>query len=156
MWRYLVRRIEDHPTITVRTRTELVALDGDRHLERVQWRDSQTGIVETHDVRHVFRMTGAVPNTGWLNGCVALDGRGFKTGPDVSPEELTAAGWPLRGRRTCWKPIVPESSRSATSGVATSSGWRPPSAKDRLPWPSCTKCFISRTATRRRYDETNH
>jgi thioredoxin reductase (NADPH) len=96
MSRYLVRRIEEHPSITVRTRTEIVALDGDRHLERVQWRDSQTGIVETHDVRHVFMMTGAVPNTGWLNGCVALDGRGFiKTGPDVSPEELTAAGWPL-------------------------------------------------------------
>ena len=96
MSRYLVRRIEEHSSITVRTRTEIVALDGDRHLERVQWRDSQTGIVETHDVRHVFMMTGAVPNTGWLNGCVALDGRGFiKTGPDVSPEELTAAGWPL-------------------------------------------------------------
>jgi thioredoxin reductase (NADPH) len=96
MSRYLVRRIEEHPSITVRTRTEIVALDGDRHLERVQWRDSQTGIVETHDVRHVFMMTGAVPNTGWLNGCVALDGRGFiKTGPDVSPEELTAAAWPL-------------------------------------------------------------
>ena len=96
MSRYLVRRIEEHPSITVRTRTEIVALDGDRHLERVQWRDNQTGIVETHDLRHVFMMTGAVPNTGWLNGCVALDGRGFiKTGPDVSPEELTAAGWPL-------------------------------------------------------------
>ena len=96
MSRYLVRRIEEHPSITVRTRTQIVALDGDRHLERVQWRDSQTGIVETHDVRHVFMMTGAVPNTGWLNGCVALDGRGFiKTGPDVSPEELTAAAWPL-------------------------------------------------------------
>jgi thioredoxin reductase (NADPH) len=96
MSRYLVRRIEEHPSITVRTRTEIVALDGERHLERVQWRDSQTGIVETHDLRHVFMMTGAVPNTGWLDGCVALDERGFiKTGPDVSPEELTAAGWPL-------------------------------------------------------------
>jgi len=96
MSRYLVRRIEEHPSITVRTRTEIVALDGDRHLEHVQWRDSHTGIVETHDVRHVFMMTGAVPNTGWLDGCVALDERGFiKTGPDVSPEELTAAGWPL-------------------------------------------------------------
>ena len=76
MSRYLVRRIEEHPAITLRTRTELVALDGDRHLDRVQWRDSRTGVVETHDVRHVFMMTGAVPNTGWLDGCVALDGRG--------------------------------------------------------------------------------
>jgi len=96
MSRYLVRRIEEHPAITLRTRTELVALDGDRHLDRVQWRDSRTGVVETHDIRHVFMMTGATPNTSWLDGCVALDGRGFiKTGPDLSPEDLTTAGWPL-------------------------------------------------------------
>jgi len=95
MSRYLVRRIEEHPSITLRTRTELVALDGGRHLDRVQWRDSR-GVVETHDMRHVFIMTGAVPNTAWLDGCVALDGRGFiKTGPDLSTEDLTAAAWPL-------------------------------------------------------------
>jgi thioredoxin reductase (NADPH) len=96
MSRYLVRRIEEHPAITLRTRTELVALDGSRHLDRVQWRESRTGVIETHDIRHVFMMTGAVPNTAWLDGCVALDGRGFvKTGPDLSPEDLTSAKWPL-------------------------------------------------------------
>jgi thioredoxin reductase (NADPH) len=96
MSRYMVRRIEEHPAITLRTRTELVALDGERHLERIQWRESPAGVVEKHDIRHVFMMTGAAPNTGWLDGCVALDGRGFiKTGPDLSPEDLTAAGWPL-------------------------------------------------------------
>jgi len=41
-------------------------------------------------------MTGATPNTGWLNGCLALDDKGFiKTGLDLQPEELTAAHWPL-------------------------------------------------------------
>jgi thioredoxin reductase (NADPH) len=96
MSRYLVRRIEEHPAVTLRTRTELVALDGDRHLDRVQWSESRTGVVETHDIRHVFMMTGAVPNTAWLDGCVALDRHGFiKTGPDLSPEDLTTAGWPL-------------------------------------------------------------
>jgi thioredoxin reductase len=96
MSRYLVRRVEAHPAITLRTRTELVALDGDRHLDRVQWRHSETGVVEAHDIRHVFMMTGAVPNTGWLDGCVALDRRGFiKTGQDLSQDELWAAGWPL-------------------------------------------------------------
>jgi len=82
--------------LTLRTRTELLALDGDRHLERIRWRVSGTGVVETHDIRHVFMMTGAVPNTAWLDGCVALDGRGFiKTSPDLSPEDLTGGGWPL-------------------------------------------------------------
>jgi len=42
-------------------------------------------------------MTGADPNTHWLDGCVALDAKGFiKTGPDLLPENLNAAGWPLR------------------------------------------------------------
>ena len=96
MSRYLIRRIEEHPAITLQTRTELVALDGEGHLDRVQWRDGRTNAVETHHIRHVFMMTGAVPNTGWLDGCVALDGSGFiKTGPDLSPEDLTAARWPL-------------------------------------------------------------
>jgi len=41
-------------------------------------------------------MTGADPNTSWLNGCIALDSKGFiKTGPDLSPENLSATGWPL-------------------------------------------------------------
>jgi thioredoxin reductase (NADPH) len=96
MSRYLVRRIEDHPAIELRTQTELVAMEGQAHLDRVQWRDSRTGVIETHDIRHVFMMTGAVPNTGWLDGCVALDDRGFiKTGPDLSHEDLRTAGWPL-------------------------------------------------------------
>jgi thioredoxin reductase (NADPH) len=41
-------------------------------------------------------MTGAVPSTEWLEECVVLDGRGFlKTGPDLSPDDLLGAGWPL-------------------------------------------------------------
>jgi len=41
-------------------------------------------------------MTGAVPNTTWLNGCLALDHKGFiKTGPDLLHEDLAAAKWPL-------------------------------------------------------------
>src|SRR5262245_55318034 len=96
MSRYLVRRIEEHPAITLRTQTELVALEGGTHLDRVQWRDSRTGVVETHAIKHLFIMTGAVPNTAWLNGCVALDGGGFiKTGPDLSAADLSTAEWPL-------------------------------------------------------------
>src|SRR6202040_9052 len=52
--------------------------------------------VETHPIRHVFVMTGASPSTGWLHACVALDSHGFiKTGPDLTPDDLHAFGWPL-------------------------------------------------------------
>jgi thioredoxin reductase (NADPH) len=96
MSRYLVRRIEGSPNIDLRPHTEIVALEGGNHLERVRWRDNETGIVSTHDVRHLFSMTGAAPNTGWLAGCVVLDGKGFiKTGAELSDEELSAAKWPL-------------------------------------------------------------
>jgi thioredoxin reductase (NADPH) len=96
MSRYLIRRIEENPGIVLHTNTEIVAAEGNGHLERVRWRDNLSRSVETHDIRHVFVMTGAVPNTAWLNRCVALDAKGFiKTGPDLSRDDLAAAHWPL-------------------------------------------------------------
>jgi thioredoxin reductase (NADPH) len=96
MSRYLIRRIEENPTIVLRTRTQIVALDGDGKLERIRWRDDQTGEIESHDIGHVFIMAGAVPNTRWLDGCIVLDEKGFvKTGPDLSSDELATAKWPL-------------------------------------------------------------
>jgi thioredoxin reductase (NADPH) len=96
MSRYLIRRIEENPAIELRTHTELVALEGDHRLERVRWRNTVTGDEESRDIAHVFMMTGAVPNTGWLDGCVALDKNGFiKTGTDLSQEDLAAGRWPL-------------------------------------------------------------
>jgi thioredoxin reductase (NADPH) len=96
MSRYLIRRIEQNPAIVLRTNTEIVALEGGNHLERVRWRDAQSGDIQTHDIRHIFLMTGAVPGTKWVEGCVALDAKGFiKTGPDLSQEDLAAAHWPL-------------------------------------------------------------
>jgi thioredoxin reductase (NADPH) len=95
MSRYLIQRIENNPTITLRTRTEIVGLEGNGHLERVRLRQDG-GEVETHAIGHVFIMTGAEPNTRWLDGCVALDPKGFiKTGPDLTTDDLAAARWPL-------------------------------------------------------------
>jgi thioredoxin reductase (NADPH) len=96
MSRYLVRRIETSPNISLLTETEVVALEGGTSLERVRWRSNQTENEEAHNIAHVFLMTGAVPCTGWLNGCLALDAKGFiKTGTDLSPEDLATAHWPL-------------------------------------------------------------
>lgn len=95
MSRYLIRRIEQNPAIILRTYTEIVGLEGSSHLEQVRWRDNRTGKIETHDMRHVFVMTGAVPSTDWLRGCVALDNKGFiKTGPHLAEDDLAAGHWP--------------------------------------------------------------
>jgi thioredoxin reductase (NADPH) len=96
MSRYLIRRIEDSPKITLHTFTEIEAVEGGNHIERVCWRDKKAGAAETHNIRHIFVMTGANPNTNWLNGCLALDESGFiRTGSDLSPENLRSSGWAL-------------------------------------------------------------
>jgi thioredoxin reductase (NADPH) len=96
MSRYLIRRIEDSPKITLHVCTEIAALEGGNHLERVQWRDKNTGATEMHDIRHIFLMTGATPNTQWLSDCIALDEKGFvRTGSDLTEEDLLKSGWPL-------------------------------------------------------------
>jgi thioredoxin reductase (NADPH) len=96
MSRYLIRRIEDSTRITLHPYTEIVALEGEDRLERVRWRNNQTGKEETQNIGHVFLMTGASPNTGWLDGCMAVDEKGFiKTGPELQQEDLTVAKWPL-------------------------------------------------------------
>jgi thioredoxin reductase (NADPH) len=92
MSRYLIQRIEDAPNVTLRSRTQIEALEGNGELERVRWRNVDTGETETRPVRHVFMMTGADPHTDWLKGCVLLDDKGFvKTGADLQPDELKEA-----------------------------------------------------------------
>jgi thioredoxin reductase (NADPH) len=94
MSRYLIRRIEDHPKIELRTRTEVAALEGERHLERIHFRNG--GGTQMRPIRHLFCMTGADPTTRWLQGCLVLDEQGFiKTGADLTGEDLAGARWPL-------------------------------------------------------------
>jgi thioredoxin reductase (NADPH) len=61
MSRYLIARIEATPEITLKTWTEIEALDGNAHLERIHWRNTKTGEHRVHDIRHLFLMTGADP-----------------------------------------------------------------------------------------------
>ncbi len=91
MSRYLISRIDASSSITIHSWTRVEALEGESRLERVQWRNSRTGTGEVRDLHHVFLMTGAEPNTPWLDGCVALDSRHFiKTGSDLNHD------WSLR------------------------------------------------------------
>jgi thioredoxin reductase (NADPH) len=97
MSRYLIQRIVENPGIELHLQTEIVALAGDTHLERVTWLDRATGEESVHDIRHVFVMTGASPRTDWLRECIALDQQGFiLTGRDLDPVLASAPlKWPL-------------------------------------------------------------
>jgi thioredoxin reductase (NADPH) len=96
MSRYLIRRIEESPAITFRPRTQIEGLEGDGRLERVWWRSAAAPARECREIRHVFSMTGADANTGWLGNCLTLDPQRFvKTGLDLTPADLETARWPL-------------------------------------------------------------
>jgi thioredoxin reductase (NADPH) len=108
MSRYLVRRIDDTPNITLRTCTEITALQGDTRLEEVTWHCTLDNRTETRPIRHVFLMTGAVPNTRWLEGCLGLDEKGFvRTGTELHAEEIAAGRWPLPRQPYMFETTVP-------------------------------------------------
>jgi thioredoxin reductase (NADPH) len=113
MSRYLIQRIDDSANIVLRARTQIDALEGADRLELVRWRQLDTGASETRPIHHLFLMTGADPNTGWLKGCIALDDKNFvKTGADLRPDELEEARWPLSRR-----PDLLETSRPGVFAV---------------------------------------
>jgi len=95
MSRYLIRRIEENPGIELHCKTEIAALDGGTHLERVTWQDRSSGETSVHAIRHLFIMAGASPRTEWLRGCLALDDKGFiLTGRDLDAATGSAV-WTL-------------------------------------------------------------
>lgn len=107
MSRYLIARIENTKNIALRPRTQVVDLEGEQGLERVRWRDD-SGATETRDIRNLFLMTGADPNTAWLAGCVVMDDKRFlKTGADLLPEDLASARWPLPRRPYLMETSIP-------------------------------------------------
>jgi thioredoxin reductase (NADPH) len=74
---YLIQRIDRSSKITLHPFTEITGLAGERYLQEVTWTDRRTGKSERRPISNVFVMIGAVPNTGWLGGCIALDDGGF-------------------------------------------------------------------------------
>jgi thioredoxin reductase (NADPH) len=82
---YLVQRLKAQPNIEIHFGTEVTALHGGDHLERITVRSR--GEENTLPARALFLMIGASPNTGWLSNLVELDSRGFvKTGKTVGAD----------------------------------------------------------------------
>ncbi len=82
---YLIDRLEASPKVTIRYETAIIELIGEDYLESLRW-EGPDG-VENKDIRNVFVMIGAVPNTGWIGDCLQLDDGGFvRTGSDCQGE----------------------------------------------------------------------
>jgi thioredoxin reductase (NADPH) len=93
---YLIHQIRDASNIQVQTRTEVVEVAGQQHLERLKLCDTGTGTVEEIPASFLFVFIGASPCTEWLDGVVARDPIGFLlTGPDLLVDGKRPSGWPL-------------------------------------------------------------
>jgi thioredoxin reductase (NADPH) len=97
MSEYLVARIEAADVIEVRTCTQVVAIEGDGHVERLVLGDANTGQTETVPASRLFVFIGAQPPTEWLGEAFARDAHGFlRTGPALlDAEGRPPEGWPL-------------------------------------------------------------
>ena len=91
---YLIRQIDEVPNIDVRLNTEVIEAHGSQHLEGLTLCNNQGGAQETVRAGYLFVFIGAEPRTGWLDGVVARDARGFVvTGPDLLHEGQRPGGW---------------------------------------------------------------
>ncbi|MEU0729616.1 FAD-dependent oxidoreductase [Streptomyces sp. NPDC006140] len=96
MSHYLIQQVEESPNIRVRARTVVEEAHGDGRLERLTLRDVDTGETEQVDAQWMFVFIGAAPLTGWLDGTVLRDERGFiLAGPDLSADGRPPEGWEL-------------------------------------------------------------
>ncbi|MEZ0094844.1 FAD-dependent oxidoreductase [Streptacidiphilus sp. EB129] len=96
MSHYLLQRVEDAPTVSVRTDTVVAAVHGKEHLEGLTLRDTVSGKTEEVDAQWMFVFIGAAPMTDWLDGTVTRDAHGFiPTGPDLTADGRPPAGWAL-------------------------------------------------------------
>ncbi|HUD23184.1 MAG TPA: FAD-dependent oxidoreductase [Acidobacteriaceae bacterium] len=96
MSQYLIDQIKKTPNIEVQTRSQVVEVHGDTHLEAVSIRGGDNGHAATVPTNLLSIFIGAEPNTDWLSGVVQRDERGFiLTGADLVRDGKKPAGWQL-------------------------------------------------------------
>jgi len=93
MSRYLIDRIDRSDDIELLTHTEVTACHGTGRLEQVTL-CTRDGNERTTAASALFAMIGATPNTGWLDGCVGLDTKGFVvTGQTAEQHDAFDGHW---------------------------------------------------------------
>jgi thioredoxin reductase (NADPH) len=101
MSRYLIDRIAALSNVELHTGTEVVGLEGDETtgLTAAVFRERATGEVHKCPLRHLFLFIGADPNASWLDGCVAVDGKGFVVTGARCPQSKSRPPLPLETSR---------------------------------------------------------
>jgi thioredoxin reductase (NADPH) len=94
---YLLERIQSAPNIEVLTHTEVVALHGDKLLERITLAERRSQERREAKTRWLFVCIGGTPQTDWADAVGVLrDEAGYLlTGPDLSNAGKLPARWPL-------------------------------------------------------------
>jgi len=96
MSRYLIDQIERTPNIQLWRHAEVIAVQGDTHLEEISVQCSDTDRVEQVPASAMFIYIGALPRTDWLGNTVVRDDRGFvMAGPDLMKDGKHPPGWNL-------------------------------------------------------------
>jgi thioredoxin reductase (NADPH) len=96
MSQYLVDRIHETPQIEVKLNHEVSAISGTDHLESVTLRDCRGGEETKRPASGLFIFIGSYPCTGWLQGVIEMDERGFiRTGTQVFANGKPPKTWTL-------------------------------------------------------------
>jgi thioredoxin reductase (NADPH) len=91
---YLVDRVTDAENVELLANTEVRELEGEDRIEGVVVEDNRSGARRILGARALFVFIGAEANTGWLEGAVELDERGFVlTGGESSRSVLEGDAW---------------------------------------------------------------
>jgi thioredoxin reductase (NADPH) len=94
MSRYLVDRVREAENVELLANTEIREFLGEDRLEGVVVEDNRSGAHRTLGARGLFVFIGAKANTGWLQGAVELDKRGFVlTGRALEGSALEEDAW---------------------------------------------------------------
>ena len=93
---YLVENISKTHNIKVLPHTEVAYVTGEKVLEKITLKNSQTGEECTVPAKALFIYIGARPGTTWLNDIVLKNEKGFIiTGSELMKEKTFQASWKL-------------------------------------------------------------
>ncbi|MDQ4063518.1 MAG: NAD(P)/FAD-dependent oxidoreductase [Actinomycetota bacterium] len=94
MSNYLIERVKEAENVELLANTEVQELVGEDRLDGIVVEDNRSGARRTLGTRALFVFIGAEANTGWLEGTIELDERGFiLTGDALVRSALDGDAW---------------------------------------------------------------